>query len=1070
MTNDKRADVPDQAAQAPQAEAGCGSGCGCARPGKMAISRRDLLRWSGAGAFSLGMSGHMAMAGPFQVDDFQGLVPEDKKLSDAWIKSLFERGEPTVYTGRDLDWIGMPIGGLCAGQLYLGGDGRLWHWDVFNQHIATGAAHYAEPIPPSSPLDQGFAIRVDRTVHTLDRNGFADIRFRGQYPIAEVEYRDAQLPVQVQLEAFSPFIPLDVDDSSLPATVMRFTVRNVSDRRVDIELVGWLENAVCLNTGKPGLGVRFNQITRTADSLMLECRAAEPEKTQREDQRPDILFENWQRDTYAPWSVSGTAFGSGPVRREEIPSYQGDVGGPHERVVNSHASAPGTSIEEKDGQTGTLTSAEFTIERDYIRFWIGGGNHAGKTCLNLVVDGRVALSAAGHANNRMRLDEFDVRHLQGKRARLRIVDDVSGPWGNIGVGEIVLSDRPAAAAGALEDRPDYGTMALTLLEPQPTDRGAAMLPADTVPAGLFAHVADNASGSQPFGTPLRGGLSRVVTLAAGQEATATFVLSWHFPHDRIDGVRDSGRQYATRYRNAVEVSRYVIQQFARLHQQTRLWRDTWYDSTLPCWFLDRTFLNASILASSTCHWFSSGRFYGWEGVGCCAGTCTHVWQYAQAVARLFPALERDLRERTDLGLAFDPATGIIRFRGESAGLAVDGQAGCVLRSYREHLMSADGQFLERNWGNIKRAVQCLIDKDADANGILESAQHNTLDADWYGPVAWLSGLYLAALHAAEQMAEEMRDAQFAGQCRQIAERGRRYLTEQLFDGEYFINQPDPNRPDTINSGTGCHIDQVLGQSWAWQVGLGRVLPEHETRSALRSLWRYNFTPDVGPYREVHQPGRWYAMPGEAGLLMCTFPRSDWGYEQAAGKGPNWAAGYFNECMNGFEYQVAGHMIWEGMLLEGMAITRAVHDRYHASRRNPWNEVECGDHYARSMASYGVFLAACGFEYHGPRGFISFAPRLNPEDFRAPFTTAQGWGTFQQQRTEESLHAHLDLRWGTLRMREFALSPTRPPTQVVVSCNNRELTATIRQENGRAIVVLAEDIHLAVGDQLTVTLR
>ena len=131
------------------------------------------------------------------------------------------------------------------------------------------------------------------------------------------------------------------------------------------------------------------------------------------------------------------------------------------------------------------------------------------------------------------------------------------------------------------------------------------------------------------------------------------------------------------------------------------------------------------------------------------------------------------------------------------------------------------------------------------------------------------------------------------------------------------------------------------------------------------------------------------MPGEAGLLMCTFPRSDWDYDQAKGKGAEWAAGYFNECMNGFEYQVAGHMIWEGMVTEGLAVTRAVHDRYHPSRRNPWNEVECGDHYARSMASYGVFLAACGFEYHGPKGHLGFAPRVRRRTSRPPSPRLKG---------------------------------------------------------------------------------
>ena len=267
------------------------------------------------------------------------------------------------------------------------------------------------------------------------------------------------------------------------------------------------------------------------------------------------------------------------------------------------------------------------------------------------------------------------------------------------------------------------------------------------------------------------------------------MLAWHFPNDRIEGVRDTGRHYATRFKNAAEVVDYVAGHFASLHQQTRLWRDTWYDSTLPYWFLDRTFLNTSILATSTCHRFASGRFYGWEGVGCCPGTCTHVWQYAQAVARLFPALERDLRERTDFGIAFDPGSGVIRFRAEGAGLAIDGQSGCILRSYREHQMSSDDKFLKRNWPKIKRAVQCLIDKDADGNGIMESNQHNTLDADWFGPVAWLSGMYITALRAAAEMAEEVGDSAFATTCREIFQRGQAYHRPAVVRRR-VLHQPD----------------------------------------------------------------------------------------------------------------------------------------------------------------------------------------------------------------------------------------------------------------------------------------
>jgi hypothetical protein len=365
--------------------------------------------------------------------------------------------------------------------------------------------------------------------------------------------------------------------------------------------------------------------------------------------------------------------------------------------------------------------------------------------------------------------------------------------------------------------------------------------------------------------------------------------------------------------------------------------------------------------------------------------------------------------------------------------------------------------VRRNWPRIKQATEWLIAKDGDRDGLLTGNQHNTLDTDWFGPVAWLSGEYLAALLAAEQLAREMADDAFARRCRAIFDQGQKNLVAQLFDGEYFINRPDPKRADTINSGSGCHIDQVFGQSWAFQVGLGRVLPVKQTLAALQSLWRYNFTPDVGPYRAAHKPGRWYAMPGEGGLLMCTFPRADWNYDKAKGKGPDWAAGYFNECMNGFEYQVAGHMLWEGMVQEGLAITRMVHDRYHAARRNPWNEVECGDHYARSMASYGVFLAACGYEHHGPQGHLGFAPRLTPEDFRAPFTTCEAWGTFGQKRDGATQHETIAVKFGKLRVKTlaFELAEPSPATSAKVLVRGQPVPATVAQEGRRLVVTLQQ---------------
>lgn len=1010
-----------------------------------AFTRRDFLRTASASSLALMASRLSVMAGPFEAADFEKLIPADKKLSQSWIKSLFERGVPTVYRGADLKTIGMPVGGICTGQLYLGGDGKLWHWDIFNENQRTGDGNYRKPVQPSSPIEQGFSVQVGDRVLPLDSTGFNDIAFRGEYPIGTVQYRQPGLPLEITLEAFSPFIPLNTDDSSLPATVMQFTVRNTSSEAVEAILRGKLENAVCL-THRNSPGTRLNRVVTANGFSFLECTAEET-KQPTKPARPDLVFEDWNKDTYDGWTVEGEAFGSGPIQKSKIPAYQGDVGGNTERVVNSHASAVGGP---SDDRTGKLTSRPFTIEHGFITFWIGGGKYPGATCLNLLVNGKVVRSATGHNLNQMAQESFDVREFDGKQGVIEIVDAQKGSWGNIGVGKIVFSDRNAEQL-AFDRLPDFGSMGLALL-------------------GAPAEISSQDS-SSALSARLSGELGRKLKIEPGKAASVTFVVTWFFPNLRhIPAIESQGRYYASRFDSAQAVARYVAENFERLSSQTRLWHDTCYDSTLPYWFIDRTFLNTSILATSTSYRFKDGRFWGWEGVGCCEGTCGHVWYYAQAMGRLFPELERILRERTDFGIAQKP-DGAIRFRGENnGGPAIDAQAGAILRALREHQMSLNDAFLKRIWPGVKKATEWLIAQDGNGDGILEGAQHNTLDTDWFGAVAWLSGVYLAALQAAAAMADEINDGAFAKQCREILARGQSKMTAELFDGEYFYNKIDPRHPESVNSGTGCEIDQVMGQSWAFQVGLPRVLPEKETRSALKSLWRYNFSPDVGPYRDVNKPGRWYAMAGEAGLLMCSFPRANWNYLQAKGQGKGaWAAMYFNECMNGFEHQVAGHMIWEGLVQEGLAVERAVHDRYHASKRNPWNEIECGDHYARSMASYGVFLAACGYEYHGPKGHLGFAPRVTPENFKAPFTVAEGWGTFSQTADGGKRQAAVHLRFGKLRLRSLALAASSAPSAVRVTVNGNAIPARHAFQAGRVLVTLASDSQLSAGDKLEIAL-
>ena len=1028
------------------------SGCGGRR-----LTRREAVKFLGLGAATLASRATL-MAGPFEPSDFEKLVPGDKKLDPQWVQSLFARGNREIYRGTDLEKIGMPIGGIGAGQVYLGGDGRLWHWDIFNQFIGTNAKHYAEPLRPASPLAQGFALRVrteGRTeVRPLDGTGFPDVSFCGEYPIGYVDYRDPALPVTVSLEAFSPFVPLAAEDSGLPATVLHFTVKNTGVGPVEAELAGWLENAVALKSGAFRPVARRNHVVREGGWLLLDCRA-EPRPIP--PGRPDIVFADFEGATYGAWQTEGEAFGPGPARgpgaeNQKLSGFQG------QGLVNSYRGS--------DKPQGKLTSPSFPIERHCISLLVGGGSHAGATCVNLLVGGQVVREARGKNRDTLEWTNWNVREFAGQSAHIEIVDRHAGGWGHIDVDQIEFRDVPRSAAASLAEEGDWGTMGLALLDAGPADTALAAIATERITEGVFAPADAAAAGAPPTEDRKQiGALRHPMTLAPGQSATATFVVAWFFPNDQIDRLKTtSRRRYATRFDSAAAVVRHVARNFATLAAYTRRWHDTWYDSTLPYWFLDRTFLNTSILATSTCHWFADNRFYGWEGVGCCAGTCTHVWHYAHAPGRLFPQLERSLREITDYGVGFDANTGRIRFRAEhNDHWAVDGQAGSILRVYREHQMSADDAFLRRLWPRVKKSLEFLIAKDDGADGILDGPQHNTLDADWWGQVAWLSGLYVAALRAGEEMARAVGDAPFAQQCRELAARGRRNICDRLFNGEYFIHLGEAAHAKTVGSYDSCEIDQVFGQSWAWQVALGRVLDEDKVKTALRALWRYNFTPDVGPYRQVHTKGRWYAMAGEAGLLMATWPRGE-ARRQAGGYDY-----YFNECMNGFEYQVAGHMIWEGLLLEGLAITRAVHDRYHPARRNPWNEVECGDHYARSMASYGVFLAACGYEYHGPRGHLGFAPRITPENFRAPFTTAEGWGTFSQSIRDGQQEAQVHLRCGQLRLRSLALATATTPTQVAVRLNGKLLAAGSASDGPRLLLTLREDALLGENDTLSIVI-
>ncbi|HVU59095.1 MAG TPA: GH116 family glycosyl hydrolase [Puia sp.] len=626
-------------------------------------------------------------------------------------------------------------------------------------------------------------------------------------------------------------------------------------------------------------------------------------------------------------------------------------------------------------------------------------------------------------------------------------------------------------AGEPEGR-DQGTMAIAILS------GDGIV--NTACKGWEAGVSGGFDGQQKQKTTadvadkLVGSVGRTMKILPGKTIGTSVMIAWHFNHplkkllNKLPDARD-GYYYAKKFTNAAAVIEHAAGRFREWHSQTLLWQKVWYDSTLPEWLLERCIINIGTIATANTYRFASGRFWGWEGVNSCAGTCTHVWQYAQALGRLFPELERDTRERVDLGVAMKSDGGII-FRAEfESRPAIDGQAGTILRCYREHMMSGDRSFLERNWANIRKAIQFLLDQDKNGDGMTDTPMENTLDAVWDGEIAWIVGLSIAAVKAGWMMAEEMGDDSFAATCQRYVEAGGRNMAEHLYNGEYFIHRPDTVKGRAkLGSYNTCHIDQVYGQSWAYQVGLGELWDNAKTRQALRSLWKYNLTKDVGPYIATHYGGRPYALAGEGGMIMNTNPKNE---PKPYGEEVTWQMGYFHECMSGFEHQVASHMMAEGMTDEALVLTRMIHDRYDGAKRNPYNEIECSDHYARAMASYGTYITACGFYYHGPNMEIGFDPAMAPEKFKAAFTVAKGWGSYEQAIGPGYFDAAYTLYYGELRLRSIRIAPLSGGSyqRVRIMKGGKEVAGSLTKDGKRWVLRLHDAVLLLPGEKLAIHL-
>lgn len=518
-----------------------------------------------------------------------------------------------------------------------------------------------------------------------------------------------------------------------------------------------------------------------------------------------------------------------------------------------------------------------------------------------------------------------------------------------------------------------------------------------------------------------GQLGLKVDLAPGESAIRTFILAWLMPNfEKYWGGNNVWKTYqGNKWQSAESVASYVIENMPRLESQTRKFADTFFSSTLPTYVLDSISSQMGILRTPTVTRLPDGTMYGWEGchinAGCCEGTCTHVWAYAQTIAYLFPKLERGMRD-IDFAMDLRESDGHMQFRmelplGTVAGhgfhAAADGQMGNILRVYREWQISGDDEWLKKLYPSVKKALEyAWIDWDKDKDGLMEGIHHNTLDIEYHGPETVCGSMYLAALRAGEEMARYLGDNASADEYRKVFESGKKLSDEKLYDGEYYFQLIPENFEVPYQYGAGCICDQVLGQWHSRMYGLGDIYAPEHVKSAIASVFKYNFRDD---FFNHHNPHRVYALNDDKGLLICTWPK---------GGRPKRSVTYAFECMIGFEYQVGAHLIYEGFLREGLSVCKAIRDRHNGLKRNPYNEFECGSHYARSMANYAYLLALSGFRYSAPEKTLYFNPVICKDDFQTFFSVEGAWGVIKQRQASYGKVITIEVFEGELEIKKI----------------------------------------------------
>ena len=524
-----------------------------------------------------------------------------------------------------------------------------------------------------------------------------------------------------------------------------------------------------------------------------------------------------------------------------------------------------------------------------------------------------------------------------------------------------------------------------------------------------------------------------LTIPPGETRTVRVMLAWYVPvTDLRFGTDPEGAPkvdqesccsspyyvpwYAGKFKSLEETAGYWKLKYDQLREKSVRFKDAFYDTTLPAEVVEAAAANLTILKSPTVLRQTDGRLWCFEGCsddrGCCHGSCTHVWNYAQAIPHLFPDLERSLRQtefnesQDERGHQTFRSALPIRPVAHDFHAASDGQLGGIMKVYRDWRISGDTAWLKALWPKVRLSLDYGIRTwDPRGKGVLEEPHHNTYDIEYWGPDGHCSSFYLGALRAAVEMGAALGDDVSA--YRELLEKGIRYLEDELYNGEYFFQKIQTEglnakfEPldyssngrgygDIVNLlnregpkyqyGTGCLSDGVLGFWMARVCGLGEIVGVDKVKSHLSAVHKYNLKSDLSEFANPQRPA--FAAGREGGLLLCTWPR---------GGELSLPFVYSNEVWTGIEYQVASHLMLEGMAGPGLEIVRVCRDRYDGRVRNPFNEYECGHWYARALSSYGLLQGLTGIRYDAVTKTLYIDSRVG-DDFRSFLATASGFGT------------------------------------------------------------------------------